>query len=133
MLPVCSLTIGDEMYCINTQRIQEVLGTWKLQKMPLAPGYIAGVISNRGAVLTTVSLRVLLGLDEQVRSNAVLVLESGAEEGFGLMVDAVGGVVSLGAETLEANPSTLDARGRALFAGAYKLPDGLVVKLDAAR
>jgi purine-binding chemotaxis protein CheW len=80
-----------------------------------------------------VSLRALLGLDELPKPNAVLVLESGAEERFGLMVDAVGGVMSLSGETLEANPSTLDVRCRALFAGAYKLPEGLMVRLDASK
>jgi purine-binding chemotaxis protein CheW len=133
MAPVCSLLVGDELYCIDTQRIHEVLGTWTLQRMPLAPGYIAGVISNRGAVLTTVSLRALLGLDELGKSKAVLVLESGGKERFALLVDAVGGVMSLGTESLEANPSTLDARGRALFDGAYKLPEGLMVRLDASK
>src|SRR5580704_8427119 len=110
--------VGDDMYCVDTQRIREVLGTWVLQRMPLAPEYIAGVISNRGAVLTAVSLRALLGLDKSAKQNAMLVLESGLEERFGLIVDEVGGVMSLNAETLEANPSTLDSRGRALFDGA---------------
>jgi purine-binding chemotaxis protein CheW len=133
MPPVCSLLVGDGLYCIDTQRIHEVLGTWTVQRMPLAPGYIAGVISNRGAVLTTVSLRALLGLHELGKSKAVLVLESGGRERFALLVDAVGGVMSLGSESLEANPSTLDARGRALFDGAHKLPEGLMVRLDASK
>jgi purine-binding chemotaxis protein CheW len=134
MVSVCSLTAGGEVFSIDTERIREVLGTWTLQKMPLAPSYIAGVIPNRGAVLTTVSLRALLGIEEQGTASAVLVLEDvDGEERFGLMVDAVGGVVMLNAETLETNPSTLGARGRALFDGAYKLREGLMVRLDAAK
>ena len=133
MLPVCSLIVGDELYCIDTRRIYEVLGTWSLQRMPLAPGYIAGVISNRGAVLTTVSLRALLGLDELAKANAVLVLENGGGEKFALMVDSVGGVMSLSGESLEKNPSTLDTRGKALFDGVHKLPGRLMVRLDAEK
>jgi purine-binding chemotaxis protein CheW len=73
----------------------------------------------------------LLGLDEDAAESAVLVLEDeNAGEQFGLMVDAVGGVVMVKAETLEANPSTLEARGRSLFDGAYKLREGLMVRLD---
>ena len=133
MSPVCSLMVGDGVYCIDTRMIHEVLETWTLQRMPLAPGYIAGVISNRGAVLTTVSLRALLGLNEITKSNVVLVLENGGEERFGLLVDAVGGVMSPSVESVEANPSTLDARSRVLFDGAHKLPEGLMVRLDAAK
>jgi purine-binding chemotaxis protein CheW len=131
--PVCSLMVGDDLYCIDTQRIHEVLGVWTLQRMPLAPGYIAGVISNRGAVLTTVSLRALLGMDDLGKSNVVLVLESGGGERFALLVDRVGGVISLSGRSLEKNPGTLNARGKALFDGAHKLPEGLMVRLDAAK
>ncbi len=65
---------------------------------------------------------------------AVLVLENeDAGERFGLMVDAVNGVVTVNSGTLEVNPSTLEARGRALFDGAYKLPDGLMVRLNTTK
>src|ERR1700761_8188986 len=75
LLPVCSLKAGVGIYCIETRKILEVLGSWNLQRIPLAPAYIAGVIANRGAVLTTVSLRALLGLEECREPRAVLVLE----------------------------------------------------------
>ncbi len=62
MVSMCSLTAGDEVFGIDTMRVREVLGMRVVQKIPLAPGYITGVIPNRGSVLTTVSLRALLGL-----------------------------------------------------------------------
>ena len=64
----------------------------------------------------------------------MLVLEDeDVEEQFGLMVDSVGGVVMVKTETLETNPSTLEARGRSLFDGAYKLREGLMVRLDTGK
>jgi len=51
-------------------------------------------------------------------------------ERFGLVVDAVGGVVTVSRRMLEANPCTLEARGKWLFDGAYKLPGGLLIQLD---
>ena len=53
-----------------------------------------------------------------------------AAERFGLVVDAVGGVVTVSRRMLEANPCTLEARGRWLFDGAYKMANGLMVRLD---
>jgi purine-binding chemotaxis protein CheW len=126
--------VGEEMFAIDTKKIREVLGTWAMQRIPLAPVYVAGVIPNRDEVLTTVSLRALLGLEERGGASAVLVLEDEDEdERFGLMVDAVSSVMTVGVATLEANPSTLGARGKALFDGAYKLPEGLMVRLDTAK
>jgi purine-binding chemotaxis protein CheW len=133
-ISLCTLMVGEEMFAIDTKKIREVLGARAIQKIPLAPVYVAGVIPNRGEVLTAVSLRALLGLEERTEANAVLVLEDeDADERFGLMVDEVSSVLTVGVETLEANPSTLGPRGKALFDGAYKLPAGLMVRLDTAK
>jgi purine-binding chemotaxis protein CheW len=133
-ISLCTLMVGGEIFAIDTKKIREVLGAREIQRIPLAPAYVAGVIPNRGEVLTTVSLRALLGLEERAGASAVLVLEDAEEdEWFGLMVDAVSSVMTVGVATLEANPSTLGARGEALFDGAYKLPEGLMVRLDAAK
>lgn len=131
---LCAMTVGAEAFGIDTTKVREVLGECAVQRIPLAPAFIAGVIPNRGEVLTTVSLRALLGLEKREGASVVLVLEDeGKDERFGLMVDAVGGVVMVAAETLEENPSTLCARSKALFDGAYKLESGLIVRLDAAK
>jgi purine-binding chemotaxis protein CheW len=107
-----------------------VLGNTTPQRVPLAPEYIAGVVSYRGQVLTTVSLRALLGLERWSGANCVLVLDDENDERFGLMVDGVGGVVGMGRDALEPNPTALDARSMALFMGTYKTQAGLMVRLE---
>jgi purine-binding chemotaxis protein CheW len=86
-------------------------------------------VHYRGDVLTTVSLRQLLGLPPREGRQDLLVLES-ADGIFGLLVDAVGEVLTASPADHEPNPSILDERRRALFAGAYKLKDSLLVMLD---
>jgi len=131
---MCSLRAGDGLFGIDTRQIWEVLGKTTPQRVPLAPGYIAGVVPYRGEVLTTVSLRALLGLEPWAGANCVLVLEEEEEEQrFGLMVDGVGGVVILPADALEGNPTALDARRTALFDGAFKMKPGLMVRLEPKR
>jgi purine-binding chemotaxis protein CheW len=133
-ITMCSLRAGDGLFGIDTRQIWEVLGKTTPQRVPLAPEYIAGVVPYRGEVLTTVSLRALLGLEPWAGANCVLVLEEEEEEErFGLMVDGVGGVVTLAADALEANPSALDARRAALFDGAFKMKPGLMVRLEPRR
>jgi len=86
----------------------------------------------RGDVLTTVSLRQLLSLPAKEGTQDILVLES-AGGCFGLLVDAVGEVLTVSASDHEPNPSILDQRRKALFAGAYKLKEKLLVMLDPER
>jgi purine-binding chemotaxis protein CheW len=131
---ICSLRVAAGLFGIDTRQIREVLGSTRPQRVPLAPKYIAGVVPYRGEVLTTVCFRALLGLENMTAAGCVLVLDSdNADERFGLMVDGVAGVVTMASSALEPNPSALDARCMALFDGAYKMPSGLMVRLDPQR
>jgi purine-binding chemotaxis protein CheW len=128
---LCSLFAGSESFGIDTRKIREVLGKRELQRVPLAPAMIGGVVPYRGEVLTAVNFRVLLGMEEYAGTSCVLVLDDDeGGERFGLMVDEVGGVVTVSRRMLEVNPSTLEARSKWLFDGAYKMQTGLMVQLD---
>jgi purine-binding chemotaxis protein CheW len=130
-ISLCSMFAGSESFGIDTRKIREVLGHRDLQRVPMAPAFIGGVVPYRGEVLTTVDFLALLGLGQHADTSCVLVLEDEAgEERFGLEVDAVGGVVTVRRNMLEANPCTLESRGKWLFDGAYKMPTGLMVQLD---
>jgi purine-binding chemotaxis protein CheW len=132
-LSLCSLYAGGETFGIDTRKIREVLGEreLQLQRVPMSPAFIAGVVSYRGEVLTTVNLRALLGMEPHSGPSCLLVMDDDeVVERFGLVVDAVGGVVTASRRALEANPCTLEARGRWLFDGAYKMETGLMVRLD---
>jgi purine-binding chemotaxis protein CheW len=131
---LCSLYAGKETFGIDTRKIREVLGERDLQRVPMSPAFIAGVVPYRGEVLTTVSLGVLLGVEVQSETNCVLVMEDEeVSERFGLVVDSVGGVVEVSRRRLEPTPSTLESKGRWLFEGAYKMESGLMVRLDPQR
>ncbi|HEU4634597.1 MAG TPA: chemotaxis protein CheW [Edaphobacter sp.] len=129
---LCSMFAGEETFGIDTGKIREVLGKRELERVPMAPGFVAGVVPYRGDVLTTVNFRALLGLPGSTEIGCVLVLDddSGGQERFGLLVDGVGGVVTVRRNALEANPCTLDARCKWLFNGAYKMEGSLLIQLD---
>src|ERR1700727_2650494 len=56
----------------DTSKIREVLGERELQRVPMSPGFIAGVVPYRGEVLTTVNLRALLGMEAHSGKGCVL-------------------------------------------------------------
>jgi len=107
----------------------EIVGAARPQPAPLAPNFVGGLVHYRGDVLTTVSLRQLLGLPPKEGRQDLLVLEC-AGGIFGLLVDSVGEVLTVSSADHEPNPSILGERRRALFDGAYKLADGLLVMLN---
>jgi purine-binding chemotaxis protein CheW len=134
VVSLCSFYTGSGVFGLDTRKICEVLGERDLHRVPMAPVFIAGVVPYRGDVLTAVNFRALLGMCEQTEKSCVLVLEDDeAGERFGLVVDAVGGVVTMSRDMLEANPCTLEPREKRLFDGAYKMRTGLMVQLDPLR
>jgi purine-binding chemotaxis protein CheW len=131
-IEMCSVVIGQTLYGVPVMRILEILGKPSKQPVPLAPGYIGGLVHYRGEVLTAVSLRRLLNMPAHDAIEDILVFE-GADGYFGLLVDEVGEVMTVLPADFEGNPSTLDDRRKSLFAGTYKLSSALLVMLDPER
>jgi purine-binding chemotaxis protein CheW len=132
VVEVCSVRLGKTLFGVPIQHILEIIGSTRPQPIPLAPGFVGGLVHYRGDVLTTVSLRHLLELPPLEGTQDILVLES-AGGCFGLLVDSVGEVLTVSAADYEPNPSILDESRRSLLAGAYKLKDSLLVMLDPER
>lgn len=129
---VCSVRVGDTLFGVPIAHVLEILGKPATQPVPLAPHFVGGLVHYRGEVLTAVSLRLLLGMEPATAPEDVLVFET-AQGPFGLFVDSVGEVLTVSAADHEPNPATLESRRQALFDGAWKLKDRLLVTLDPER
>lgn len=129
MVEVCSVRLDRTWFGVPISRILEIVGGARPRPVPLSPSCVGGLVHYRGDVLTTVSLRQLLEMPPVDETQDILVLES-ANGCFGLLVDAVGEVLTLSPGDYEQNPSTLEPRRRNLFAGAYKLKDRLLIMLE---
>ncbi len=131
-IEMCSVRVGDTLFGMPITRILEILDKPATRLVPLAPAHIGGLVHYRGEILTAVSLRSLLGLPGYSQPPDMLVFE-GRDGYFGLLVDAVGEVLTVSPQEFELSPSILDDRKRALFAGTYKLSNSLLVMLDPGR
>jgi purine-binding chemotaxis protein CheW len=129
LVEMCSVRLGQTLFGVPITHILEIVGSTRPQPVPLAPNFVGGLFHYRGDVLTTVSMRQLLDMPPNEGTQDILVLESSGGC-FGLLVDAVGEVLTVSSADFEPNPSILDERRRVLFAGAYKLKDSLLVMLD---
>jgi len=134
MLSLCSFTVGDRVFGIDTRRIKEVLGRRSVRRVPLAAAFVGGIVPYRGDVLTTVSFRTLVGLEPRVGPSYVIVLhDAESAERFGLMVDSVAGVIMVDRRTHEVNPSTLEERSGLLYDGVFRFAGGLVIHLSPGK
>ena len=131
-IEMCGIRVAETLFGIPVSHVIEILGHQATRTVPLAPSFISGLVHYRGDVLTTISLRHLLDLPPLARPQDILVLD-GPSGQYGLVVDAVREVLTVAQSDFEPNPTTLDDRRKALFAGTYKLPTGLLVMLDIVR
>jgi purine-binding chemotaxis protein CheW len=131
MREMVTFGLAGELLGVDVGHVQEILGNLPLTAIPLAPPAVAGLVSLRGEVLLAVDLRARMGRaprsEDEPTSNVIVRTEHGP---VCLVVDAIGEVVNVRDDQFEATPHTLDDRARALVAGAYKLPDRLLLDLD---
>ena len=122
---------GQTLFGLPIESVHDVFVPAGLTVVPLAPHEIVGLINLRGRVVTALSLRRRLGMDEGAAHSASMAigLEQG-NESFALVVDGVGEVLKLGPETCEPVPINLDARWRDLAACVHRLDGRLLVILD---
>ncbi len=133
MAQLATFTLNGQTFGIDVDQVQEVLRFQARTRVPLAPPQVAGLVNLRGQVLTAIDLRVSLGLPERVDLEPMVVVVQVAGEPVSLLVDAIGDVVQVDQRDLEPPPDTLTDASRDLILGAYKLPDRLLIVLDADR
>ncbi|MGV7031177.1 chemotaxis protein CheW [Methylobacterium symbioticum] len=130
--------VGETMFGLAINRVHDVFIPTGITPVPLAPPEIVGLLNLRGRVVTAICLRRRLGMSAAAgaagqatgqATGMAIGLEQGGET-FGLVVDGVGEVLKLGAETHEAVPINLDARWRDLALGVHRLDGRLLVILD---
>ncbi len=128
-----SFTIAGQLFGIPVLKVRDVLASYKIARIPLAPAEILGQLNLRGRVVTAIDIRRRIGQpprDSGGKSKSIVVED--ANELYSLVVDGVGEVLSLSSTAFETSPPTLDPSFRAYAVGIYRLDHGLLVVLDIA-
>jgi purine-binding chemotaxis protein CheW len=133
MTEYVTATVGGQLFGLPIARVQDVFAPDRLTRVPLAAPEIAGVLNLRGRIVTAIDLRRRLDLPPgDARKRMAIGIEYKGES-YGLLIDAIGEVLSLASNTREGNPVNLDARFARLSAGVHRLEDRLLVVLDVDR
>jgi purine-binding chemotaxis protein CheW len=105
---VLTFVVGGETYGVDILHIREIIKMRDITEVPRMPAFLLGVISVRGLVIPVIDLRARLRLDDTplTRAARILVVDRDGEP-FGLLCDAVTGVVRFTEAEIEPPPSTL--------------------------
>ena len=128
-----TMSIGGQLFGIPVLKVQDVLGTQTITRVPLAPVEVAGSLNLRGRIVTAVDVRLRLGLPKRdADKKAMSVVVEHECELYSLLVDSVGEVLSLESRDYQRNPPTLNPRLREFSDGIYRLNDSLLVVLSVS-
>lgn len=126
--------LAEVDYAFEIRRIQEIILTRPITRIPQMPSWMEGLINLRGSVIPVVRLRSRFELPERSDDDdtRVIVLNIGTRT-VGVVVDAVSRVMRISPDQIQPAPLTIDALDRAAIQGVARLEDRLVVILDVNR
>lgn len=94
---------GDEQFGIDIKYIDNIVRMQRITRVPKVQSYIKGVINLRGEVIPVVSIRLKMGLEEDVitKSTRIIIIRLDNGEVIGMLVDEVKEVVTLEVSQIE--------------------------------
>ena len=123
--------MSGEEYAIDIMVIKEIAVPTQITKVPRAPECVQGIISLRGTILPILNLKPRLQLSgEYSGSERRIIVVSIENEGIGLMVDAVTGVVIMADSEIIPPPETLNKNGSDYFRGIGKYQERFIIFMD---
>ncbi|MGN0318941.1 MAG: chemotaxis protein CheW [Lachnospira sp.] len=122
--------IGNEQYGININYIDNIVRSQKITRVPKTQPYYKGVINLRGEIVPVMSMRLKLGLEQDVftdKTRYIIVKVEGAT--IGIIVDQVREVVTLDEEDIERVNKSTNGDGSINYINAIGKNNGELISL----
>ncbi|MCG8529349.1 MAG: chemotaxis protein CheW [Desulfovibrionales bacterium] len=134
LMQLVTFSIGEEEFGVDILKVQEIIRTMEITKVPKAPNFVEGVINLRGKVIPIIDLRRRFGLSskEHDKHTRIIVIEINNMI-VGFVVDSVSEVLRIPASTVEPPPAVVAGMESEYISGVGKLQDRLLILLDLDR
>ena len=130
----CSFIVNDLLLGADVRKIQEVVRDLEITSVPSAPWAVRGLVNLRGQVIEAIDIRRCLGIADPVFTRAPFHLIFRTPDGpVSLLVDDMGSVIEIGADSPSVAPQTLKGRMREIVSVVYRLSNRLLLVLDMDR
>jgi purine-binding chemotaxis protein CheW len=126
--------VGEALYALPLGPVAQVLRFENVTPVPMASGFVEGILNMGGEVVPVINLRLRFGLGrgQPSRRNRVLVVERDGVK-HGLLVDGVKGILELEDASILSGGPPLAGLKAELVAGIAKVREHLVIILEGGR
>jgi len=98
----CTFRSAGRWFGVPVQDVKEVTTQTTCTRIPHAPREVAGYVNIRGHIFLALDLRRLLGFDARTTTeNCLIIFKQSVGPAFGVLVDAIGDIVSVDANQVE--------------------------------
>lgn len=130
-----TLSLGDELFCLEIDRVREVLEYMPVTRVPRVANYMQGIINVRGRAVPVMDLRTRFGMRQAERTvdTCIIIVEidfDGEPSIVGTVADSVHEVLDIGQDDMEEAPRLGASIDNRFIRGIGKRDDTFVVVLD---
>jgi purine-binding chemotaxis protein CheW len=137
----CTFRLAGHLFGFDIRAVREVNTQTACTPVPQAPPVVRGCVNLRGNIVLVLDLRRLLGMDPApvTPDSRLIVFKPAVGDSFGVLVDAVGDIATIGddltenwqpGEALRVEEETGARRAAELVTGIGKLDGELLVIVD---
>ena len=136
----CTFRLARRLFGCSILAVKEVNTQTTFTPIPHAPPEVCGYVNLRGNIVLVLDLRLLLGMEPAARTpeSRLIIFKATVGESFGVLVDAIGEIVTLNASQTEDCRPELEETSSAprvseLIGGVGKLQGELVILVQAEK
>lgn len=107
-IEVVEFALAYEHYAVESRYVREVYPLENLTPLPCTPAFVLGIVNVRGEILSVIDLKKFFDLPEQGLTDLHrIILVRGNDLEFGVLADAIVGVRTIPADSLQPSLPTL--------------------------
>lgn len=132
-LHLVGFRVGDEEYCFEILKVQEIIRMTPVTAVPNAPEHVEGIINLRGRIIPIIDFRRRFHITGECtvdETEKVIVVTATRNATVGFIVDGVSQVMKMSAEDLSPAPAGATGCDAEAIRGVGNMGDRLVIILD---
>lgn len=126
--------VGNEIYGIDTSKVQEIIRMQDITHVPGAPAFVEGVINLRGRIIPVIKLHERFGLpgSDSSKASRIIVVETEGQV-VGMVVGTVSEVLRIATDCVEPPSPIVTGLDSEYIRGIAKLESRLIILLQLNR
>jgi len=130
-LKVVSFDLGHEQFAVDIMKIDSVVETGKIVKIPESAEYVEGVMNLRGTLIPVINLRKKFKMEDFPEKDKCKIIVTNLEAGkVGFLVDNVKEVLTISQDDIEETPRGVGGIGGRYILGMAKHGDNILIILN---